>query len=1054
MIRLPLVAAMLAGVALAGQETVGTVVGTIRTDKGAVISSVRVQIAGDAILGSRSMPTDASGNFRFMLLPSGTYTITISKDGYIGSKATFRIDAGQTFRQDLRMREVGSSTTEVEITASSENVQVDKTDTKTATSIPVAKLAELPVSLTSQGALFLAPGVSGSSDYPAFRGAPGGASQFLINGVSVRDNFLRYGRQTAYVIQDLTEGVQVIQSPLNAKYGNTSGGIVNLTTKTGTNNFSASFRADFDRPDWYSNRQSPARFYRINYTNPNSTLPQMLYSKSTVQDEALDRSYQLTVTGPIIKNHLTFSYGRTWSPFSDETSSYTNIISAANNYGHYYPYIMGYGAAMPGYTFGATSPTHTLLYQAKGSEDIVNQYKLYWLISSSHQLEFNYTQDDSDLFDNQFGNLEPSPNRQKSTRTLAGLNYTGIIGNGVLDVKYGKTKKAINWSSGFDDPVVIRTWRDNGATGASIENYNAANATSATYITNGDRGSADAELRQNETYSANYYWSNGTHSVDIGVERLKETGLVDVYNGMNNKRFFVPGISADKKYAVYNYFLSPLNTDAWRNANYSRWAAITATGAAYIPEYLYYTQEGDDMHNYDTSDAFYLNDLWLINNKWTVMAGLRFDKWTNESHYGTDISSSDISPRLEVKYDINGDNRQILSLSYAHFRGTLGFGNLGSYQRRPGNITVQNYWSATPASEYNRMTLVELSDILNTNNYTESRRYNADFGKYITSDLKPELSRQIEFAYRRSFSNGGFIRSSIVYRKFEDNLYRRGVVNVLTDEIDWTGSRTTIENWLDYDPDNPRRYYGIEFEWSVPLYRTATSYVEASGFWTSSRSKGRVTWGDENATTAIRFDDIYAEAGYNIDEYDAFGEYASSRHNRFNFRVTWTYGNPGQVQSTLGVLGQYTTGAPTSYSLTEYLPGVASGDTRPRILPVSNDTPGTLAYFLGGGRGVFTGPDAYYVDLKWSLSIPIYNKLRAFTELTIGNVFNDLLVSGYLITENWETTNRIRIPGIANTTTQYSHRINTSNVAYSIRFGTPSGYTTWRTYGFSCGLRF
>jgi hypothetical protein len=322
---------------------------------------------------------------------------------------------------------------------------------------------------------------------------------------------------------------------------------------------------------------------------------------------------------------------------------------------------------------------------------------------------------------------------------------------------------------------------------------------------------------------------------------------------------------------------------------------------------------------------------------------------------------------------------------------------------------------------------------------------NSNFANFISPDVKPEVGKQIEFSYRRAFENGGFFRASFVHRNYGDNLYRRGTTNVLWDEVDLINPASQLENWLDIDPYNDRKYVGLELEWQVPLYRSRMSSVTANGGWTSARSKGRVTWGDERATTAIRFDDIYAQYGYNIDEYNAYGEYAASRHNRFNLWVTWNYGLPGQVRSTLSIRGNFTTGSPYSLSQTDYLPGYGT-DNRPVYAPGTDNTPTTIAYFYGN-RGQFIGPDYRYIDLKWTLNIPIWKKLTAFAELGINNFLNDVNVEGYGRVDN--TATRVMTASTYNR----EYRMSTSMSDISA-YGVPNTWSRFRDYTFSTGIRF
>ena len=71
---------------------------------------------------------------------------------------------------------------------------------------------------------------------------------FLIDGVDVNDNF--FADVTDVFIEDAVDETQVLTSGISAEYGRFSGGVVNLITKRGGNQFSGSFRTNFSNPAW------------------------------------------------------------------------------------------------------------------------------------------------------------------------------------------------------------------------------------------------------------------------------------------------------------------------------------------------------------------------------------------------------------------------------------------------------------------------------------------------------------------------------------------------------------------------------------------------------------------------------------------------------------------------------------------------------------------------------------------------------------------------------------------------------------------------------------
>ena len=75
-------------------------------------------------------------------------------------------------------------------------------------------------------------------------------SIFLIDGVDTNDNL--FGTSNALFIEDAIQETQVLTSGISAEYGRFGGGVVNVITKSGGNDFSGSFRSNFSRPSWTS----------------------------------------------------------------------------------------------------------------------------------------------------------------------------------------------------------------------------------------------------------------------------------------------------------------------------------------------------------------------------------------------------------------------------------------------------------------------------------------------------------------------------------------------------------------------------------------------------------------------------------------------------------------------------------------------------------------------------------------------------------------------------------------------------------------------------------
>ncbi|MBI4912789.1 MAG: TonB-dependent receptor [Acidobacteria bacterium] len=958
MFRMTTLAAVLAAAPLLAQESIGTFVGTVNDTKGQPLAQATISLAGVKVPIQRVLRTNDKGEFRVPLLPPGDYVINVAKDGYVGARAEAYLSAGSTLRQDFRLRPVKAAEAEVEVIGTA--AAVDKTETKTSTNLTLEKLQNLPLGLNSYATLALSPGVVGSTAYPVVRGSIAGQSNFQVNGISVRDSVVRQGRQFEVVIDDLTEDVSVIQSPLNAKYGNSSGGIVNLVTKSGTNQFEGSFRAKLFRNSWFAGRGPlPARYGSAFASN-----------SSAIQSDDLSRTYEVTFLGPIWKDHITFAYANRISPTVYAVGARPNMVTQ----GFYYVPVSG--AAQIAYTYGVpTSGPNVGADVISSGQQYTNtqQYKLFWIINPTSQLEVFYTDDKlGPYFDTQYGNYDPTAmTSQSSKRPFYGINYRGTFGDNILvDARFGKKISDVRFSGGPDDPIFQRVYYSNVTT---IFN---TGTTAGTILTGGDPWSGDirpAEHREANTASANLNWFNGTHSIDVGFEWLREKSYLPESSGVNRRRFYTPGRLADGTYLVYNYVGSPAQN-----------SATFRDGAAYVAEFRPYQDGGGtgvDANNYATTTSFYLNDMWTVNNHWIVMGGLRFDQWKLTDRGGERIKSSGVSPRLMTKYDLTGANIHVFSASYAQMRGTIGLGNVSStFARTPGNQIARYFWNQGSTTPY----AVSKAEMQNPANYGYLYTIqDNDILFDMDHSLKPEVAHEYTLGYNRNFTGGGFFKVTAIYKHFADLWYSKGI-NAVVNVPDFTGKAsvtpTGFKQILTFDPMAKRNYRGVETEWAYPMYKGKSLQIDLNGNYTINRLYSTDVWREGNvANNAARFDDAYRAAGLDPGQYNPYGENANSIHNVLKVWATMTVGAPTGIRNTFSLLGRYTSGAPYSLVNQQTIPtGTLVGAPG---MPTSVNE-----YF--NGRGKFTGPDYFTFDFQWNLFIPVKGGIQFFSYLSCNNLFN------------------------------------------------------------------
>jgi hypothetical protein len=244
-----------AGVA-AAQETTGTVSGRILDAQGLAVPGVTVTLTGPQ--GARTFVTDADGNFSAPFLTPGIYAVRAELQGFkVAETKNVNVSLGQTTTVSLRM-EVGGLTETVEVTGAAS--VVDTRSTTTGAVLSSEMLSRVPVGRRVTDTLYLAPGVSSSGSAgranPSISGSSGLDNQYVIDGVNVTNT--GYGAIGSYSIvfgslgtatpYDFVKEVQVKTGGYEAEFGQSMGGVVNIVTKSGSNQLRGSVFG-YTRPD-------------------------------------------------------------------------------------------------------------------------------------------------------------------------------------------------------------------------------------------------------------------------------------------------------------------------------------------------------------------------------------------------------------------------------------------------------------------------------------------------------------------------------------------------------------------------------------------------------------------------------------------------------------------------------------------------------------------------------------------------------------------------------------------------------------------------------------
>jgi hypothetical protein len=242
------------------QETTGGLQGAVKDASGAVVPRAKVVLEGTSLVGTKELVTDSSGYYRFANLPPGSYSITVTAQGFKTYKQEgLVIEVGHLPTVDVALQ-VGAEATTVEVT--SEAPVIDTTSTENMTNVTSESLQNLPHGITFQSVIQFAPmarneplqgmSLNGQGTGGSGGALPGSAGNGLGFGYSIggaadsESSYLVEGQDTenisagyssANVPMDFIQEVQMKTSGIAAEYGGALGGVVNVILKKGSNDF-------------------------------------------------------------------------------------------------------------------------------------------------------------------------------------------------------------------------------------------------------------------------------------------------------------------------------------------------------------------------------------------------------------------------------------------------------------------------------------------------------------------------------------------------------------------------------------------------------------------------------------------------------------------------------------------------------------------------------------------------------------------------------------------------------------------------------------------------
>lgn len=448
----------------------GTLTGTVTQD-GNPLPGVSVTASSPNLQGTRDTVTNEAGGYSLGALPPGDYTVRFELAGMQSVTQRVKVGVAQTARADAALR-LSAMTEAITVTAAAPAVAET---TEVQTNITGDVVEELPIGRTVTAITTLSPGVVAGVNGLQISGGQSFDNLYTVNGAVIQEN-LR-GQPHNLFIEDAIQETTVQQAGISAEFGNFTGGVVNVITRSGGNEFSGSFRDSLTNPDWTGSTP---------------------FNDNPIDN--LNEVYEATLGGRIIRDRLWFfAAGR----YSDTATTGT---------------------------FSNSQRTY-----AVGTEDRRMEGKLTGAITSRHNIVASYLEAPQTQTNNcQFGCFDETSLdlERELPNDFTTLFYNGVLTNNFLvEAKYSSKNFTFVGSGGEDF---------NLATGTVIQ-IAAPGITSGMINEPYFCGVCTDEERNNKQWGAKatYYLGTralGSHNLVAGYDHWYETRLSNNFQSPTNYR--------------------------------------------------------------------------------------------------------------------------------------------------------------------------------------------------------------------------------------------------------------------------------------------------------------------------------------------------------------------------------------------------------------------------------------------------------------------------------------------------------------------------------------
>ncbi|HPR64623.1 MAG TPA: TonB-dependent receptor [Thermoanaerobaculia bacterium] len=693
---------LIAGLALA--QTTGSIQGNVVDNGGQPLPGVTVEIESPNMQGTRVAQTDVNGTFRFKLVPPGLYTLTASMEGFATLKqADIQVGLDRTVTLQVTMQAAFEET----VTVTGEAPVIDVTTTTAGANLTQEVIQDLPTGRSYQDLAFLASGALygelGSN--PSFGGASSAENRYLVDGMDTSDP--TFGTIGTNVTFNFVQEVEVKTGGYEAEYGGAMGGIVNVVTKSGSNELHGEVFGYFTDDSMTSEGDEPVG--------------------GSALEGFKDYDYGADVGGKIIEDKLWY-----FVAYNEVYYEETNRLpgEGAGSFTEKREGDPGYYALKLNYQI---TPSNSVSLNLIGDPKTGNDFYGDYFIDVSDRSDYDMA--------NPMDPGAPIVTNFNRTREEGGDNY-GLSWNSILTPDLLFEFKANHTETKVDRLPMLdqATWVDWSGMWTCYGSHTDYGVNCGNGISFGGAGFAEYDTSRNrDQYKGAISYFIGDHEFKIGLS-FSSLEFTD-YAGVNGSigEHCVP-IGDARAAAAYDYFGDEdgdgvenyLDPDfSWTALSMAEYADITGLqcdfngdGVAddgllmpardgqrfylYDPGYIYYMDYYDrnyqqNSHGNTDEMAVFLQDAWKVTPNFTLKLGVRMDSSEStgdvSSATGTNLDfglGDMVSPRIGFIWDFMNNGR---SKAYGHYGKFYNAVPLQINVRAFGNENYMFYYYQYPTDE-------------------------------------------------------------------------------------------------------------------------------------------------------------------------------------------------------------------------------------------------------------------------------------------------------------------------------------------------------------------